>query len=44
MVSDVGIKVGARGFAGEIASRVREFEGFVPSGSDPVLAHIFLEA
>ena len=31
-------------FAGEIASRVREFEGFVPAGSDPGLASMFLEA
>ena len=35
MVSDVGIKMAAREFAGEIASGVREFEGFVPAGSDP---------
>ena len=27
--------VAAREFAGEIAGRVREFEGFVPCGSDP---------
>jgi outer membrane protein assembly factor BamB len=44
MLSDVGIKMAAREFAAEIASRVREFEGFVPAGSDPVLAHVLLEA
>jgi hypothetical protein len=44
MLSDAGIKMAAREFAGGIASRVREFEGFVPSGSDPVLASMFLEA
>jgi hypothetical protein len=45
MLSDVGIKKAAREFAGEIASRVSEFEeGFVPAGSDPVLANMFLEA
>jgi hypothetical protein len=35
MILDVGMKLAAREFAGEIASRVREFEGFVPAGSDP---------
>jgi hypothetical protein len=44
MLSEAGTKVVAREFAGETASRVREFEGFVPAGSDPVLANMFLEA
>jgi hypothetical protein len=35
VLSDVGLKMAAREFAGEIASRVREFEGFVAAGSDP---------
>jgi hypothetical protein len=35
MLFDAHVKMAAREFAGEIASRVREFEGFVPSGSDP---------
>jgi hypothetical protein len=34
MMSDVGLKMAAREFAGEIAGRVREFEGFVSAGSD----------
>jgi hypothetical protein len=44
MLSDVGLKMAAREFAGEIARRVGEFEGLVPAGSDLVLANIFLEA
>jgi hypothetical protein len=44
MMSDVGMKMAARELAEEMASRVREFEGFVPSGSDPNLASVFLEA
>jgi hypothetical protein len=35
MMSGVGIKVAAGEFAEGIASRVREFEEFVPAGSDP---------
>jgi hypothetical protein len=35
MMSDVGVMVAAREFAGEIGSWVREFEGFVTAGSDP---------
>ncbi len=44
MMSDVHVKKAARELAGEIASRVRAFERFVPAGSDPVLANTFLEA
>jgi len=35
MISDAGVKVALREFAGEIGSRVREFEGFVAGGLDP---------
>jgi hypothetical protein len=44
MMSDVGIKVAAREFVEGIASRVREFERFMPAGSDSVLGSIFLKA
>jgi hypothetical protein len=43
MMSNDDVKRASKEFADEIASRVREFEGFVPSGSDPVLASSFLE-
>jgi hypothetical protein len=35
MMSDVGIKMAARELAAEIASRLQEFKGLVPAGSDP---------